>query len=63
MKASVLLLLATVIPLGWLVLGAVVLWRFAMLHRSAMKATLASLQSIIRRRWRNYLPRWPLKAF
>lgn len=35
MKASLLLLFATVVPFGWIVLGAVVLWRCARSTRTA----------------------------
>jgi len=34
MKTSLVLLLATVVPCGWLVLGAIVLWRFAIVQRN-----------------------------
>jgi hypothetical protein len=49
MKMSIMLLLATVIPLSWLVLGAIMLWRHAMLHRSETKFVLASLLTALRR--------------
>ena len=39
MKTTWILLLATVIPLGWVILGGVLLWRVAVQSR-ANKATL-----------------------
>ena len=51
---SFLLLLATVIPLGWLVLGAIMLWQHAMLHRSEKISVLAPV--LIALRWP--LPNW-----
>ena len=32
MKASLILLFATVIPFGWVILGAIALWRFLMIR-------------------------------
>jgi hypothetical protein len=49
MKMSIILLLATVIPLGWLVLGAIMLWRHTMLHRSETISILASVLTTLRR--------------
>ena len=34
MKAGLVLLLATVVPFGWVFLGGVLLWRFVAPHRS-----------------------------
>ena len=62
MKASVLLLLATVIPLGWLVLGAILLWRLAVLHRSETKAMLASLVVAVQRCCGTGITKWPMKV-
>lgn len=33
MKTSLILLLATVVPFGWIVLGAILVWRFVPLHQ------------------------------
>jgi len=38
MRTSLILLLATVIPLGWVVLGAILLWRFALQSRVSKAA-------------------------
>jgi len=45
MKTTWILLLATVIPLGWVVLGAILLWRFAVQSR-ANKTTLAFVPEV-----------------
>jgi len=46
MKTSLILLLATVIPFGWVVLGAMLLWRFALHNRGETKTVVVSVPDI-----------------
>ena len=46
MKAGLLLLCATVVPLGWLILGAILLWRLLLLRNAAPVPASYSLQAV-----------------
>jgi len=49
MKASLVLLLATVIPLGWVVLGTILIWRFIASHRDANTPEMSVVRILFRR--------------
>ena len=54
MKASLILLLATVIPLGWVVLGVILVCRFVLLNRCEAKSMLMSASRAVQ----NVVEKW-----